>query len=49
MFRWLLRVRRSIQTLCAIIAMFEHLRTLDCDVLTSDDADRANQGIPDHE
>ncbi len=31
------------------IAMVEHLRSLDCDVLTSYDADRANQGIPDDE
>jgi hypothetical protein len=29
--------------------MFEHLRSFDCDVLTSDDADRANQGIPDRQ
>jgi Domain of unknown function (DUF5615) len=31
------------------IAMAEHLRSLDCDVLTSYDASQANQGIPDDE
>ncbi|MEG4320778.1 MULTISPECIES: DUF5615 family PIN-like protein [unclassified Microcoleus] len=31
------------------IAMVEHLRSLDCDVLTSYEADRPNQGIPDDE
>ena len=29
--------------------MVEHLRSLDCDVLTSYDAGQANQGIPDDE
>lgn len=29
--------------------MVQHLPSLDCDVLTSDDADQANQGIPDDE
>jgi hypothetical protein len=31
------------------IAMVDYLRSFDCDVLTSYDADRANQGIPDDE